>query len=96
MPCEWSWIASPSALSRAQLAKALGPKLEVGPESLHGRVVQSQADAGQKDGPITDELEELKALRAEVRDLKETNEILKRASNFLSSGCSTLAPPLPF
>ena len=54
-------------------------------------------DSGVKDGPTTDELEELKALRAEVRDLKEANEILKAASIFLSSGISTLATAdLPF
>ncbi len=71
--------------------KALAPKLDVGPESLRRWVVQSQVDAGNKDGPTTDELEELRRLRAEVRDLKEANEILKKASIFLSSGNSTLA-----
>ncbi len=64
--------------------KAVAPKLDVGPESLRRWVVQAQVDSGVKDGPTTDELEELKALRAEVRDLKEANEILKAASIFFA------------
>lgn len=64
--------------------KAVAPKLDVGPESLRRWVVQSQVDAGEMDGPSTDELEELKRLRTEVRDLKEANEILKAASIFFA------------
>lgn len=71
--------------------KALAPKLDVGPESLRRWVLQAQVDTGEKDGPTTTELDELKQLRAENRDLKEANEILKAASIFLSSGNSTLA-----
>ena len=64
--------------------KALAPKLGVGPESLRRWVVQAQVDAGEKTGPSSDELEEIKRLRAEVRDLKESNEILKQASIFFA------------
>ncbi|MHA7292238.1 IS3 family transposase [Arthrobacter sp. MDT3-24] len=73
--------------------KALAPKLGVGPESLRRWVVQAQVDAGEKTGPSSDELEEIKRLRAEVRDLKESNEILKQASNFLREGTRP-SPPL--
>ena len=64
--------------------RALAPKLGVGPESLRRWVVQAQVDAGEKTGPSSDELEEIKRLRAEVRDLKESNEILKQASIFFA------------
>ncbi|MBT2536253.1 hypothetical protein J7I79_08900 [Arthrobacter sp. ISL-69] len=47
-------------------------------------VVQAQVDAGEKSGPSSDELEEIKRLRAEVRDLKGSNEILKQASIFFA------------
>jgi transposase-like protein len=67
-------------LSVYAACKALAPKLGVGPESLRRWVVQAQIDAGEKRGPSSDELEEIKRLRAEVRDLKESNEILKQAS----------------
>ena len=45
---------------------------------------RAQVDAGDKTGPSSDELEEIKRLRAEVRDLKESNEILKQASIFFA------------
>lgn len=51
---------------------------------MRREVVQSQVDAGEKGRPTTDEQEELKRLRAENRDLKEANEILKAASIFFA------------
>ena len=64
--------------------KALAPKLDVGPESLRRWVLQAQTDAGEKDGPTSSDIDELKRLRAENRDLKEANEILKAASIFFA------------
>ena len=64
--------------------KALAPKLDVGPESLRRWVLQAQVDTGEKDGPTTTELDELKQLRAKNRDLKEAKEILKAASMFFA------------
>ena len=64
--------------------KALAPKLDVGPESLRRWVLQAQVDTGEKEGTTSDEQDELKRLRAEVRDLKEANEILKAASIFFA------------
>jgi transposase len=65
-------------------ARALGPKLGVGPESLRKWALQAQVDQGQRSGPTSEELAEIKALRAEVRDLKEANEVLKAASIFFA------------
>lgn len=65
-------------------AQALGPKLGVGAETLRKWVVQAQADQGVGSGPTSEELAEIKRLRAEVRDLKESNEILKSASIFFA------------
>lgn len=64
--------------------KALAPKLDVGPESLRRWVIQTQVDSGVQDGSTTAYLDELKHLRAENRDLKEANEILKAASIFFA------------
>ncbi len=64
--------------------KVVAPKLGVGTESLRRWVIQAQIDAGAKKGPSSNELEEIKRLRAEVRDLKESNEILKQASIFFA------------
>jgi len=65
-------------------AQALGPKLGVGAETLRKWIVQAQVDAGERTGPTSQELEEIKRLKAEVRDLKEANEILQAASIFFA------------
>jgi transposase len=71
----------PSAWAAAQ---ALGPKLGVGAETLRKWVLQAQVDQGGRQGPTSQELDEIKRLKAEVRDLKESNEILKAASIFFA------------
>lgn len=65
-------------------AQALGPKLGVGVETLRKWVVQAQVDQGDRQGPSSEELAEIKRLRGEVRDLKDANEILKAASIFFA------------
>jgi transposase len=55
--------------------KALAPKLSVGVEALRKWVVQAQIDAGVTVGPTTVELEKIKKLKAENRDLREANEM---------------------
>lgn len=62
----------------------VAPKLGIGTESLRRWVIQAQVDAGVKEGPSSNELEEIKRLRAEVRDRQESNEILKQASIFFA------------
>ena len=63
--------------------QALGPKLGVGPESLRKWVVQAQVDAGQRSGPSSEELAEIKQLKRENAELREANEILR------AGGCRT-------
>src|SRR5215207_9602306 len=45
------------------VAHALGPKLGVGPETLRKWVLQAQTDAGQRGGPSSEELAEIKRLK---------------------------------
>jgi transposase len=66
------------------VAQALGPKLGVGPETLRKWVVQAQIDAGQRSGPSSEELAEIKRLRKENAELREANEVLKAASIFFA------------
>jgi transposase-like protein len=47
-------------------------------------VIQAQVDQRLRTGPTSEELAEIKSLKAEVRDLKEANEILKAASIFFA------------
>lgn len=53
----------------------------MGPKTLRKWVRQAQVDAGTKPGPSSVELAEIRRLRKEVRELKETNEILKAAAS---------------
>jgi len=57
----------------AVVAKQLG----VGKESVRRWVIQSQVDGGQRAGATTEELAEIKALKAENRRLREDVEILR-------------------
>jgi transposase-like protein len=47
-------------------------------------VVQAQIDGGQRLGATSEELGEIKDLKAKVRRLEEDNEILRRASIFFA------------
>ena len=66
------------------VARALGPKLGVGAESLRKWVRQAQVDAGQCSGVTSDELVEVRRLKKENAELREANEILKAASIFFA------------
>jgi transposase-like protein len=66
------------------VAQALGPKLGVGPETLRKWVLQAQTDAGQRSGPTSGELAEIKRLKKENAELREANDILKAASIFFA------------
>jgi transposase-like protein len=63
---------------------AIGPKLGIGSETLRRWTLQAQIDTGQRSGPTSAELAEIKTLKSKVRDLEEANEILKQASIFFA------------
>ena len=65
-------------------AAAVAKREGVGKESVRRWVLQAQTDAGQRQGPTSEELAEIKALKAKVRRLEEDNEILKKASIFFA------------
>ena len=70
------------------MAKQVG----VGKETVRRWVIQAQVDAGSRPGPTSEELAEIKALKAENRRLREDNEILQRGDGFLRRGTR---PPQP-
>jgi len=64
--------------------RSLSEKLGCVPETLRRWVRQSQCDQGIRPGQTTDEQEELKQLRRENRELKRSNEILRKASAYFA------------
>ena len=64
--------------------RAIGPKVDVGAESLRRWVLHAQVDAAERPGVTSAEAARIKELEREVRDLKEANEILKAASIFFA------------
>ncbi len=53
-------------------------------ETLRNWVRQAERDRGVRGGPTTDERERVKALEREVRELRQANEILRKASAYFA------------
>ena len=71
--------------SLKEIAKDLG----VSSETLRLWVRQAGIDAGQRDGVLSEEREELRRLRRENRVLREEREVLRRAAAFFARESET-------
>ena len=63
---------------------AIAPKLGCSPDSLRVWCQQAERDAGERAGMTTSEKDRIKTLEREVRDLRQANEILKKASAYFA------------
>ena len=66
-----------------------GDRLDCDEDRLHrgtlrGWVRQAERDQGLRAGPISDDRERIKALEREVRELRQANEILRKASAYFA------------
>jgi transposase len=63
---------------------SIAAKIGCTAETLRKWVRQGERDAGQRPGTTTDERERIKALEREVRELRQANEILRKASAYFA------------
>ena len=71
-PSQWAAIAS------------IAGKIGCSTQTLANWVRQAERDAGKRSGLTTDERERLKSLEREVRELRQANEILRKASAYFA------------
>ena len=64
--------------------RAIAPKLGCSPDSLRAWCQQAERDAGERVGLSSEEKARLKALERENRELRQANEILKKASAYFA------------
>jgi transposase-like protein len=63
---------------------SIAAKIGCTAETLRQWVRQAERDAGQRVGATTEERERIKALEREVRELRQANEILRKASAYFA------------
>ena len=63
---------------------SIAAKIGCSGETLRKWVRREERDAGLRAGPTSDQLERLKTLERENRELRQANEILRKASAFFA------------
>ena len=63
---------------------AIAPKIGCGRDTLRRWIKQSDIDSGRKEGQTSDERAQIKAMEREIRDLRQANEILRKASAYFA------------
>ena len=70
--------------SRWTAVMSIAAKIGCTPQTLHDWVKKAEIDSGQRAGVPTDTAERLKALERENRELRQANEILRKASAYFA------------
>lgn len=74
----------PEYASEVAALRALAEKLGCSPDSLRGWVRQAQRDVSERPGPTSAEKARIRQLERENRELRQANEILKKASAYFA------------
>ena len=70
--------------SRWAAIVSISSKIGCAPQTLNEWVKKVEVDTGQRGGVTTEQAEKMKALEREVRELKQANEILRKASAYFA------------
>jgi len=70
--------------SRWAAIVSVSSKIGCAPQTLNEWVKKVEVDTGQRGGITTEQVEKMKALEREVRELKQANEILRKASAYFA------------
>lgn len=65
--------------------KSIAEKIGCNPETLRSWIRRYERDTGQRPGLTTTDVERLKQLERENKELRRTNEILRKASAFFAA-----------
>lgn len=63
---------------------SIAAKFGCSAQTLHNWVAQAERDRGERAGLSSEERERMKALEREVKELRQANEILRRASAYFA------------
>jgi transposase len=74
----------PEYASEVAALRALAEKLGCSPDSLRVWARQAQRDVGERPGPTSAEKARIRDLERENRELRQANEILKKASAYFA------------
>ncbi len=72
---------------------AIAEKIGCVPQTLHEWVKKAKVDSGKRAGVPTEVADKVKALEQEVRELRQANEILRKASAYFAQ--AELNRPFP-
>ncbi len=75
-PSRWAAVTS--------IAGKIAGKIGCTPQTLHAWVKKAEVDSGQRAGVPTEMADKLKALERENRELRQANEILRKASAYFA------------
>ena len=70
--------------SRWAAIESVAQKIGCAPQSLHEWVRKIEVDSGKRAGVLADMADKMKALERENRELRQANEILRKASAYFA------------
>ena len=81
---QFGWRGSAGAITLRNGRVSIAAKIGCSGETLRNWVRRAERDAGVRPGATTDERERIKALERENRELRQANEILRKAAAYFA------------